>query len=75
MRRETTEQLREALAQLPVGHQQVLLLRFFEEASLEEIAAALGCSLGTVKSRLHYGLEKLRVTAAGVNLSELRRDT
>jgi len=70
---DTADVLRQAIAQLPDKHQQVLLLRFFEDASLPEIAAALGCSVGTVKSRLHHGLERLR--RIRLNLSELRRDT
>ena len=60
---------------MPEKHQQVVLLRFFEDASLPEIAGLLGCSVGTVKSRLHYGLEKLRESQHGVNLSELWGDT
>jgi RNA polymerase sigma-70 factor (ECF subfamily) len=32
-----------------------LLLHFLEDFSLEEIADVTGVSLGTVKSRLHYG--------------------
>ncbi len=75
MRRELAEQLREVIYTLPVIHQQVLLLRFFEDASLQEIAALLGCSLGTVKSRLHYALHKLRQAQLGVNLSDVWRDT
>ena len=71
--RETADAMRQAITRLPDKHQTVLLLRFFEDASLPEIAAALGCSVGTVKSRLHHGLEKLR--RMNLNLSELRRDT
>ena len=75
MRREAADKLRSAVATLPEKHQRVILLRFFEDASLPEIAAVLGCSVGTVKSRLHYALEKLREAQQGLNLSELRGDT
>ncbi len=75
MRREAAEKLREAIDALPEKHQQVVLLRFFEGASLSEIAGVLGCSVGTAKSRLHYALEKLRQAQQGVNLSELWGDT
>jgi RNA polymerase sigma-70 factor (ECF subfamily) len=75
MRKETAEYLRTAIAGLPGKHQQVLLLRFFQDSSLPEIAAVLHCSIGTVKSRLHYALEKLRRSQVDLNLSELRGDT
>jgi len=71
--RDAADAMRQAMTQLPDKHQTVLLLRFFEDASLPEIAAALGCSVGTVKSRLHHGLERLR--RMNLNLSELRGDT
>ena len=57
-----------AVAALPDEHRAVLELRFFAGASLDEIATLLGCPLGTVKSRLHHGLEKLRRGKNGVNL-------
>ena len=57
---ETAARLRQCLELLPEKHRQVILLRFFEDASLPDMAAALGCSVGTVKSRLHHALEKLR---------------
>ncbi len=41
-------------------YQQVIYLRFYVDDSLESIAAALGCSVGTVKSRLFRALDKLR---------------
>ena len=75
MRNEAGHKLRRAVEALPEKHQRVVLLRFFEEASLLEIAAVLNCSVGTVKSRLHYALEKLRELQHAVNLSELRRYT
>jgi len=45
---------------LPPKHEQVIYLRFYVDESLEGIAAGLGCSVGTVKSRLFHGLDKLR---------------
>src|SRR5207244_13602013 len=45
---------------LPAKHQQVIYLRFYVDDSLAGIAAALGCSVGTVKSRLFHALDKLR---------------
>jgi RNA polymerase sigma-70 factor, ECF subfamily len=45
---------------LPAKHQQVIYLRFYADDSLEGIAAALDCSVGTVKSRLFHALDKLR---------------
>jgi RNA polymerase sigma-70 factor (ECF subfamily) len=50
----------EALDQLPPKHREVLVLRFLEQFSLEEIAHVVRCSEGTVKSRLHYAKAALR---------------
>jgi RNA polymerase sigma-70 factor, ECF subfamily len=75
MRREAADELRQAVEALPEKHQRVILLRFFEDASLHEMASVLGCSVGTVKSRLHYALEKLREAQHELNLSELWGDT
>jgi RNA polymerase sigma-70 factor (ECF subfamily) len=48
------------LAKLPVPQREVLLLRFVDGFSLEEIAEALSIPVGTVKSRLHNALKALR---------------
>ncbi len=58
--REQAGLVRDCLAVLPPKCQQVIYLRFYVDDSLEEIAGALGCSVGTVKSRLFNALEKLR---------------
>jgi RNA polymerase sigma-70 factor (ECF subfamily) len=42
------------------AHREVLLLRFVDGFSLDEIAAAVSIPLGTVKSRLHHALAALR---------------
>jgi RNA polymerase sigma-70 factor (ECF subfamily) len=48
------------VARLPDGQRQALVLRFSERLAYTEIAAVLGCPLGTVKSRIFNGLETLR---------------
>lgn len=53
-------ELSAALACLPEGQREVLLMRFVDEMSLGEIAAALAIPEGTVKSRLHNALAALR---------------
>jgi RNA polymerase sigma-70 factor, ECF subfamily len=49
-----------ALANVPSLHREVLLLRFVDGLSLQEIADAMGIPLGTVKSRIHNALASLR---------------
>jgi len=57
---EQAAQVRACIQALPAKHQQVIYLRFYADDSLEGIAAALGCSVGTVKSRLFHALDRLR---------------
>lgn len=49
-----------ALAGLSAAHREVLLLRFVDDLSLAEIAAALSVPVGTVKSRIHLAVKQLR---------------
>lgn len=58
--RERTAMVQQCLGKLSPKHQQVIHMRFYVEDSLPGIAAALGCSIGTVKSRLFHALEQLR---------------
>jgi RNA polymerase sigma-70 factor (ECF subfamily) len=71
---EDAQQVRRAVASLPEEHRLVVELRFFAGATLDEIAAALGCPLGTVKSRLHHALEKPRQMDLAVNLFASSRE-
>jgi RNA polymerase sigma-70 factor (ECF subfamily) len=48
------------IEELSPKHQEVIYLRFYVDHSLEGIAAALGCSVGTIKSQLFRALDKLR---------------
>ncbi len=49
-----------AVARLPESQREALVLRFYADLPLGEIARIAGCPEGTVKSRLHYALRKLR---------------
>jgi RNA polymerase sigma-70 factor (ECF subfamily) len=72
---EDAQRVRQAVANLPEDHRVVVELRFFAGASLDEIAAAAGCPPGTVKSRLHHALEKLRQMNFSVNLFTSSRES
>jgi RNA polymerase sigma factor (sigma-70 family) len=48
------------LATLPTRQRAVLVLRYYEDMSEEQIAATLGCAPGTVKSQASKALAKLR---------------
>jgi len=48
------------LRKLPLKAREVIVLRYYQDCSLEEIAALLNIPLGTVKSRHHHALKQLR---------------
>jgi RNA polymerase sigma-70 factor, ECF subfamily len=52
--------LKEALGGLSGPHREVLILRFYEDMKIHEIATHLGISKGTVKSRLHYAIAEMQ---------------
>lgn len=57
---ELQQVVREAIAQLEFPHRATIVLFYLEGLSLVEIAEIMDCPVGTVKSRLYYGREKLR---------------
>jgi RNA polymerase sigma-70 factor (ECF subfamily) len=50
----------EAVHQLPEEQRDVVLLFYYRDRTFEEIARVLNCPVGTVKSRLHQALKKLK---------------
>lgn len=66
--RETSERVGAAMQDLPATCREVLVLRFQEEMTLEEIAEVVAAPLSTVKSRLYRGLEALREMLEGTKI-------
>jgi RNA polymerase sigma-70 factor (ECF subfamily) len=58
--RDAADALAAALGGLSGPHREVVILRFYENMKIHEIAAHLGISTGTAKSRLHYAIAELR---------------
>jgi RNA polymerase sigma-70 factor (ECF subfamily) len=54
-RRETIHSVQQAILSLPGHYREAVVLCELNEMSYEEAASVLGCSVGTVRSRLHRG--------------------
>lgn len=52
-------ELRRALQKLSLEHREVIVLRYYENLKIQEIASQTGVTQGTVKSRLHYAMRCL----------------
>jgi RNA polymerase sigma-70 factor (ECF subfamily) len=61
--RKSRVELAQVMSALPGTHREVVLMRFVDGMSLEEIGEALGIPVGTVKSRMHHALNALREDA------------
>ena len=57
---EDADQVHYALGRVSLAHREVLTLYFLQDLAIIEIAEVLGLSLGTIKSRLHFGKRALR---------------
>jgi RNA polymerase sigma-70 factor (ECF subfamily) len=57
--------LHQALSEIGFKHREVLVLHFLEDLSIAEIAKVVGCSEGTVKSRIHYAKRAVKEILSG----------
>ncbi len=62
--RDDAQMLWQAVRQMKPADQEIIYLRYFLDMPEAEMAAALGVAPGTVKSRLHRALERLRAVIA-----------
>jgi RNA polymerase sigma-70 factor (ECF subfamily) len=67
-RAELRKKIDGALGQLTVEHRTVLVLHEFEDMEYKEIAKTVGCSLGTVMSRLFYARRKMAALLADMKI-------
>ena len=65
-RGELRQKIDAALALISVEHRTVLILHEFQEMEYKEIAKTVGCSIGTVMSRLFYARRKMATLLAGL---------
>ena len=57
---EDAANIHKALEKLHPAHREVLMLRFLEQMSYEQITQVINCSMGTVKSRIYYAKNALK---------------
>jgi RNA polymerase sigma-70 factor (ECF subfamily) len=62
---EDAAEIHRALGLIGVKHREVLVLHFLEDLSIAEIATVVGCSEGTVKSRIHYAKQAMKEILSG----------
>lgn len=60
IREESAEEVRRAIASLPDCQKEAVILRFYHDLKIREIAKITNANVSTVKSRLQQGLKKLR---------------
>jgi RNA polymerase sigma-70 factor, ECF subfamily len=70
-RSELRRRIDRAMESLSYEHRTVLVLHEFEEMEYKEIARTMGCSIGTVMSRLFYARRKMAALLASLKKEEL----
>lgn len=63
--------LERTLDELPLKYRSVIVLRYFEDLKIEEVAEILNENVNTVKTRLYQALQILRVTMQDESLKEI----
>jgi RNA polymerase sigma-70 factor (ECF subfamily) len=58
--KELEGRVKSAMRKLPMDQRTAIVLREVEGLTYEEMAETMGCSIGTIMSRLHYGRKKIR---------------
>lgn len=71
-RAELRQRIDRAMNQLSHEHRTVLILHEFEDLEYKQIAKRMGCSIGTVMSRLFYARRKLAALLAGLKREEYK---
>jgi RNA polymerase sigma-70 factor (sigma-E family) len=61
------------IRKLPARMRATLVLRYFEDLTVEDTARELGCSEGAVKSQTHHAIRRLRAALPSLELSEETR--
>jgi RNA polymerase sigma-70 factor (ECF subfamily) len=69
---EDAAEIHRALSEISLPHREVLVLHFLEDLSLAEIAEVVGCSEGTVKSRMHYAKRAMKEVLSGGNYGKAK---
>ena len=76
LQKELEERVKMAMDKLPAEQKAALIFRDVEGLSYQEMAETMGCSIGTVMSRLHYGRKRMQESLKDyVKLPGQRRDT
>lgn len=64
-----------ALNKIPTKYKTIIILRYFEDFKIDEIANILDENVNTIKSRLYTALKKLKIEMKGDDLYESKKNT
>jgi RNA polymerase sigma-70 factor (ECF subfamily) len=70
LRGEEHRRIWQAVQRLPIKLRAAVVLRYYHDMSYEDLAQALGCPIGTVRSRLHAAHARLRVDLAELEIGD-----